>query len=245
MSNEHWRTPAWLCDLVSQLSLHGIALDPFAGKPSQPTHVVADQYLYIDRRRRLGGGGMTADWLELAATHTGRPGLIYCNPPYCRDKLGDAMAKIEAEAARGAWIVALVAASTDTLWYQTAMRSAQQMLLFKGRLQHVDPSRRGRKRPPGPLFPSALFHWTTDPRQQRRFLKVFADSGVIIPLDTIHAKSLTGCGVGASILSTSTVPVGATTQRPGPPPRRHCVAVRSSVVKQRGVVTPSGAVNGA
>jgi hypothetical protein len=158
--NPHWRTPKALCDLIAQVGEGGrVRVDPFAGKPHHRTHVNAQIKLYSDFRKPQGGGGMAADWKQVA-----RGGLVFCNPDYSRDALGDQMAKILAEANAGTHIIALVPSSTDTAWFQRAMATCDQVCFLKGRVRfegHTEAAERrrqsGKKSPP--LFSSAVFHF--------------------------------------------------------------------------------------
>ncbi len=201
MSSEHYRTPPEWCLLIEQLSPNGVALDPWAGRRTQINFVKARRYLYLDERRRNGGGGFAVDWRPIV-----RDGLAYNNPPYSREKLALCMAKIIREATvEQVWNLALVPASTDTRWFQQAALSADQLVMLRRRIRFVDPAliqrrrRRGqrvdRDRPRGKgdntaRFSNVIFHWAGDvDREQRiaRFAELFAPHGLIVPCDPIRA----------------------------------------------------------
>lgn len=75
-------------------------------------------------------------------------GTCWMNPPYGRE-IGAWLKKAIAEAARGATVVGLVPARTDTAWWQDVVMRAAEIRLVRGRLRFVGASA------PAP-FPSAV-----------------------------------------------------------------------------------------
>ncbi|MCP4742434.1 MAG: phage N-6-adenine-methyltransferase [Actinomycetales bacterium] len=71
---------------------------------------------------------LDADWLELSAG-----GRVWLNPPYGRS-IGDWIFKCAHEAKRGARIVALVFARTDTQWWNTWATEADEIRFLRGRV---------------------------------------------------------------------------------------------------------------
>jgi len=127
MGNDNWRTPAPVMVPMSRMAPRiGISLDPFAVPRGKPTAVKAQHYIYEDRRRHLGGGGLIADWRDIAGD-----GLAFAQPPYGREKLGPCMRKIIEEGSTNeVWTLALVPASTDVKWFHEAWEWVQANILF-------------------------------------------------------------------------------------------------------------------
>lgn len=77
-------------------------------------------------------------------------GTCYMNPPYGRE-IGDWLAKAVAESTRdrGATVVCLVPARTDTKWWWDSCLQAHEIRFLKGRL-------RFKGAPQGATFPSAI-----------------------------------------------------------------------------------------
>lgn len=80
------------------------------------------------------------------------PLRCYCNPPYGRE-IARWIERCSDEARRGALVVALIPARTDTrYWHDVIMQTASEVRLVKGRLRFDDGSN------PAP-FPSAVIVW--------------------------------------------------------------------------------------
>jgi len=109
---EDWETPAHLVDAIHS-AFGDIALDPCtnAGNPTRARH-----YCHLPT-----SDGLTFDWCIA-------PGLVYVNPPYGR-AIVPWVEKIVTERERGAEILALVPARTDTRWFGRLL-SAQPILGF-------------------------------------------------------------------------------------------------------------------
>lgn len=120
-SYQHWNTPRWLIDLISQL--RPVALDPCSNK-----HSVVQARLI----RTVSDDGLAADfcwWIE-AQRHRG---LVYVNPPY-NNPLPWAERAI-AEAAAGAEIVLCLPSSHSTLWWRRLKDHCQALALMGSRVQ--------------------------------------------------------------------------------------------------------------
>ena len=157
--NMNWQTPESFLDLVRQLDV--IGLDPATTK-SNPTKAV---HIYTPDE-----DGLSQPW-------TGK-GLVYCNPPYGRS-LPKWIKKASIEAAKGAEIIMLITARTDTKWFQEWVLSADAVCLWKGRIVFVDPDpnvpEEKRKNPA--TFPSAVVYWGPRPLS---FRAIFTSKGYII-----------------------------------------------------------------
>lgn len=80
---------------------------------------------------------------------------VFMNPPYGRN-IGQWIAKAESEAHRGALVVALVPARTDTAWWQNHVIGKASICYLSGRLKF------GNSKQSAP-FPSAiLVYWGGD-----------------------------------------------------------------------------------
>lgn len=171
-------TPPEFLDLVRALG--PIALDPAGSRRSV---VQAKKTIYPPRgwkkQPKLIAGGLAADWRELAGD-----GLIYVNPPYGRH-VAAWSGKIAAEAQAGAHLLALVAARTDTAWFQGLLETSPVVALLRGRITYLGES------DPAP-FPNAVFYWpgkTTKEKNRTRhtayyrrrwFYKVFGARSMIM-----------------------------------------------------------------
>jgi hypothetical protein len=155
---------------------HGIAVDPFPVPRGKPTAVEAQHYIYEEKRKRLGGGGLIANWRDVA-----RDGLVYAQPPYGRAKLGTCMEKIVSEGTDNkVWTLALVPASTDVAWFHRCWQSAAQVCFWKGRIRFID----DRKQKNSALFPNVVFHFPGRIQvasRMKRFHRLFAEKGIVVP----------------------------------------------------------------
>lgn len=134
-AKEDWNTPDYLLDLVRKVA--PIGLDPCSNERSTVKAALA-----YDREQ----DGLASPW--------GGLGLVYVNPPYGRG-VYDWIAKCRNEAAHGAQIIALVAARTDTKWFQGPGATAQLVCFWRGRVRFVCPTDDA----VGAPFPSVLLYW--------------------------------------------------------------------------------------
>lgn len=158
-----WQTPDEVLDLVRKVN--SITLDPCTSvdnpvgayaffTPQRPTTPHAGLF--------QGPDGLLGMWADYE-------GLVYVNPPYGRE-ISKWVTKAIAEATYDAEIVMLVPARTDTKWFQTALGSANGLLLWRGRMTF--------KGAPAPApFPSAVFYWGEN---SLRFRKAFEDKGLFV-----------------------------------------------------------------
>lgn len=154
--NMRWRSPEGFLDLVRQLD--EIGLDP-ATSADNPVKAKAFFTPTQD--------GLAQSWLG--------HGLVYVNPPYGR-ALPLWVKKASLEAAKGAEIVMLCTARTDTKWFQDWILSAPAVCLWRGRLTFIDPDEPEKKQDPA-TFPSAVVYW--GPRKLS-FKSIFCSKGYII-----------------------------------------------------------------
>lgn len=95
--------------------------------------------LYYDK----AANGLLQPW----ATH-----VVFCNPPYGKE-IKNWLAKGQAEAAKGATVVFLIHARTDTRWFhEYVYKVADEVRFVKGRLKFVHPDGRSSSAP----FPSMV-----------------------------------------------------------------------------------------
>lgn len=124
--SDEWATPQWLFDALDRE--FGFTLDPCS------THENAK----CKRHFTTAEDGLRQDW----AGQT-----VFMNPPYGA-QIGNWMRKAYLEARKGAVVVCLVPARTDTAWWHTyAMRG--EIRLLKGRLKFGNAQT-------GAPFPSAV-----------------------------------------------------------------------------------------
>lgn len=149
-SRDDWCTPPAVLDRIRTLG--PIGLDPCGCKAS----VVAARIEIMPEQ-----DGLSVDWAKLAAGE-----LVYMNPPYGRD-IGRWTEKASVEAKRGAEIIALIHARTDTKWFQRDARTADALLFWAGRLTFLGA-------PSSAPFPSVLLYWGRRPKE---FLSLFEGRG--------------------------------------------------------------------
>jgi phage N-6-adenine-methyltransferase len=88
--------------------------------------------------------GLTQDWR----------GVCWMNPPYGRE-IGKWVAKAHASAERGATVVALLPARTDTSWWHDYVRQARDIRFLRGRVRFGEATS-------GAPFPSAVVVFAPD-----------------------------------------------------------------------------------
>ncbi len=120
-----WRTPAALY----------AALDKEFGFTFDPCPIVGDTF-------EMREDGLTTAWA---------PRTVFCNPPYGRE-IGRWVHKAWDEAQKGATVVLLIPARTDTAWWHDYVLRADEIRLIRGRLKFEIP---GKPLNPAP-FPSAI-----------------------------------------------------------------------------------------
>jgi site-specific DNA-methyltransferase (adenine-specific) len=90
---------------------------------------------------------------------------VWLNPPYGR-AVAAFVEKAREESTKGATVVCLVNAKTDTRWWHDSVMQADEVRLIQGRVSFIDPDT-GEPRHPSP-YPSAVVifrpHWSGPPR---------------------------------------------------------------------------------
>jgi hypothetical protein len=137
----HWVSPVEVRQCVAKMGR--VALDPcsnpaskmgavvewFGPRPLLRKELPSTAEAFADPLRRVS-------WTDgLATSWQGFDGLTYVNPPYGRG-VGKWLRKCADEAALGAEVIALVAASTGTRWcHDHVFKRAQALCFVDGRLQ--------------------------------------------------------------------------------------------------------------
>lgn len=157
-ANPGWQTPPAFLDVVRELG--PIGLDPC----TTPANPVGAKLFFHPLPSECAcdatKDGLESPWHDM--------GLVFCNPPYGRG-LGAWSAKMRDEAKRGAEIVGLLPARTDTKWWQ-AITTADAVCFWRGRLKFVGA-------PSAAPFPSAVPYWGPRPAKFRR---VFEPHGWVV-----------------------------------------------------------------
>lgn len=153
-ANPNWCTPPEFLAVVREMG--PIGLDPCT-TPDNP--VGADCYYHpLDMRcddlAVHEGDGLSLPWTAA--------GLVFANPPYGRG-LGAWSAKMRDEGKRGAEIIGLLPARTDTKWWQ-AITTADAVCFWRGRIKFV-----GAKN--AAPFPSAVPYWGPRAHEFRRIFE--------------------------------------------------------------------------
>lgn len=131
-----WHTPASLFDKV-EAAVGPFDLDPCA--PSTGGSPVRARVSFTEL-----DDGLSLDWF----------GRVFMNPPYGR-VLSHWVSKAKSEADKGAMVVGLVPARTDTAWWQDHVAPFASVVFLRGRLAF------GGQKVSAP-FPSALALWGAD-----------------------------------------------------------------------------------
>jgi site-specific DNA-methyltransferase (adenine-specific) len=135
---DDWLTPPEVLDQVRRFA--PIHLDPCT-TPRNP--VGADSWYALEN----GDDGLAHPWQAR--------GLVYANPPYGRG-IGAWVEKAAREAMRGAEIIALLPARTDSRWFQTwVFQQAAAICWWRGRIKFVGAENSA-------PFPSALVYYGKD-----------------------------------------------------------------------------------
>ncbi len=150
-----WRTPGEVVELLHVLWDGPPDLDPCAAPG--PAHAIAKVNL-------AGHEGSPAD--GLARVWEGR---VYVNPPFGELDRWAAKAAFEARD-RGAEVVLLLPARTDTRYWHDHVATAQAICFWKGRLRFVGATA------PCP-FPTAIAYWGPRPWD---FHRVFSAKGMVV-----------------------------------------------------------------
>jgi hypothetical protein len=163
-ANTGWGTPQEVIDRV--LKVGGVGLDPASNAES-----IVPASIKWSGPSGDGLDGLSLPW-HVLMKGSEPDSLVYVNPPYGRGITGPWVEKMDRESRRGVEIIALLPARTDTAWFQLALRGAQALCLWSGRLTFLGA-------PSSAPFPSAIVYW--GPRV-RRFESAFQDAGIVVRL---------------------------------------------------------------
>jgi site-specific DNA-methyltransferase (adenine-specific) len=112
-SRDDWETPRAMFDALN--ARYGFTLDPAS----------TDENAKCARHYTAADDGLAQDWAGE---------VVWLNPPYGRN-IAAWMRKASAEAARGAQIVALVPARTDTAWFHDYVKPYARVEFLRGRVK--------------------------------------------------------------------------------------------------------------
>lgn len=134
-----WYTPVHIVDKIIEF-WGEIDLDPCSNAQGEEANIPAEIHLTKERdglKRRWGG-------------------KVYMNPPYGREVV-DWINKIQSEIASGyiSEAIILIAARTDTQWFNSLVKSRYVWCAIEGRLSFTGPNAVKNSAP----FPSALFYY--------------------------------------------------------------------------------------
>lgn len=115
-ASEDWATPQSFFDQLNEE--FKFTLDPCAA----PNNAKCDQYFTKE------DDGLTKDW-------TGE--VVFMNPPYGRP-IGQWVKKAFEESVKGATVVCLLPARTDTKWFHDYIYNRSEIRFIKGRLKFGD-----------------------------------------------------------------------------------------------------------
>lgn len=152
-------TPSWLVDRIRTQVFNGtIDLDP-ATTPANPCGAV--------RFIALPEDGLVPAW----------SGDVFVNPPWGDRAAPKWIGKAVDAARQGARVVMLTPTRTDTRWFHAALEQADELLVFKKRLDFTAGTERRVRGAFGALFASGLFGFNIS-------LQPLSDVGVILRKST-------------------------------------------------------------
>lgn len=124
-----WQTPP---DLYGRLSRrYAFDYDAFASHENALEDFYSTSDGTFERGQRIDHlDAIAQDWTDLR---------VFMNPPYGRDMIGLAVGKAMRERERAAIIVALLPASTDTLWFHQSIRPFADVEFLRRRVRFIDP----------------------------------------------------------------------------------------------------------
>lgn len=111
-TREDWETPQALFDHLN--IKYGFTLDAAAS----PENAKCPDYYTVE------DNALTKRW----------EGVVWCNPPYGHG-IGKWVEKARLEAVKGAMVVMLIPARTDTSWWHDHVMKARHIILIRGRLR--------------------------------------------------------------------------------------------------------------
>ena len=147
-SGDHCNTPPPVLEVV--LAMGPIRLDPCSNLTSIVKAAVA--------WRRVDDG-LSRSWLS------DERGVVYVNPPYHKDLIGQWVRKCAEEASAGCEIILLVPARTEQAWFlDHVLPHAAAICFWRGRIKFL-----GQRS--GARFPSALVYYGPRPRHFRQMAR--------------------------------------------------------------------------
>jgi len=123
-ARDDWRTPRWLFERLDRE--FRFTLDAAAS----PHNALCHNYL-------MNPAGLVADW---SRTLSGDPQAVFVNPPYGRG-VGKWVEKSIQEQAKGATVVMLMSACTDTIWWCRSWDFANEIRFITGRVKFLNDRR--------------------------------------------------------------------------------------------------------
>lgn len=141
-NKSEWETPQELFDELDR-EFH-FTLDVCA----LPKNTKHPRYLTPE-----GGGSLDTAWAFCGMAGSHRRNVCWMNPPYGR-QIGKWVERAFVESLKGATVVCLLPARTDTKWWHNYCMKGE-VRFIKGRVKFIDPDHRDRNPQPAP-FPSAI-----------------------------------------------------------------------------------------
>jgi hypothetical protein len=153
-ARQDWRTPDEVVELLHVLWEGGPDIDPCAA-PERAHHLAKENF----DGRDIFTNGLECTW----------PGRAYVNPPFADLALWAEKCRREHEQ-RGAEVVLLMPARTDTAYWHQHVATADAVCFWRGRMRFIGA-------PSSAPFPTALAYWGPRPWD---FHRVFASKGLVV-----------------------------------------------------------------
>lgn len=141
---DEWGTPQWLFDLLDQ-EFHFGCDAAATWKNSKCNHLFSEGQSNALFREWFSDK-ITAQWNN----------VFWLNPPYSAGNIDRFMAKAYEESLKGAVVVCLVPAATDTKWWHNYAMKAQEIRFIKGRVNFVGYDEQGNQIRQSPTFSSCV-----------------------------------------------------------------------------------------
>lgn len=138
---DEWETPGWLFDQLDQE--YAFDCDAAARKENSK----CSRYFEDALEQK--------EWCMPAKS-------FFMNPPYSAGKIDAFMKKAYEESLKGALVVCLVPAATDTWWWHNYAMKAQEIRFIRGRVQFVGKDENGNPMKNSPTFSSCVVVFNQD-----------------------------------------------------------------------------------
>ena len=149
---DEWGTPLWLWDLLRDQ--YQLVIDAACTPQNALTSLT------------MGADSLAVPWVSIFGKAN-----FFLNPPFSRGNIDNFMKKAYEESQKGATVVCLVPAATDTGWWHKYAMKAQEIRFIKGRVKYVGYDLDGNQINNSPTFASCAVIFKYEPGKDYRIDK--------------------------------------------------------------------------